>query len=45
MQWHGYSVASVSTGGLLLSVEIVNISLYGGKYAAAMFFHGYNDIF
>ena len=44
LQWYSYSVASISAGSLLLPVEIVNKSLYGGKYAAAMFFHGYSDI-
>ena len=43
--WHRYSVANLSADGLLLSAGIVNKSLYGGKYAAAIFFRGYNDIF
>ena len=38
-------MASISTGGLLLLVGIVNKSLYGGKCAAAINFNGYNDIF
>ena len=38
-------MASISTGGLLLLVGIVNIGLYGGKYATAITFNGYNDIF